>query len=556
MASLELASAALALVDQLNEGVVVAHLDGTITYANGAVTALLGWAPEELIGGPVLALIPERLRSAHQAGLTRYARTGVEHIIGDPIRVPALTKEGGERPVELVLSSLDLPGAGVVIAATLRDVSGRVDLERQTALAHHLLRVFLKDLDEDELLTEIVAALGRSLELAAVAFWRPDPEGTTLTCAHFWRSGAAGASLARASEGLRLRRGEGLPGRVWASGSPAWVHHLDRDSNYPRRRAAAEDGLSSAWAVPVQHRRRTVGVLELYPTAAQAPDEALLSLSGVVGLRMGQAIRATQVEQERRRLAEQEHAVVAAFRTSLLTVDLPRIDGLELAASFRPGSASVVGGDFYDAFPVDDDDGGQRWGFAIGDVCGTGPEAAAVTAHVRYATRALMRAGLDLEAIGHHLNDALLSRQDRRFCTAILGSLSVAGDEAVIRIVNAGHPCPVLRRADGTTSALPVGGALLGALPRVELSAVEVTLAPGDALVLHTDGVTEARREGELFGEERLMEVVAAGADGSAEDLATAILTATQDFAHQTLSDDLAVFVIRQTAPTTSPPGR
>jgi phosphoserine phosphatase RsbU/P len=181
----------------------------------------------------------------------------------------------------------------------------------------------------------------------------------------------------------------------------------------------------------------------------------------------------------------------------------------------------------------------------IGDVCGTGAEAAAVTAEVRYTARALTRAGLSLEAVVQHINLALLERPADRFCTCVLGVLEPeAGGSVRLQFVNAGHPQPILRSAGSGTQLVAAGGRLLGVRPDVRATETAVRLEPGDGLTLYTDGVTEARRAGQLFGESRLVTIVA-GLDDDAATTASRIEHAAEAFAADAVVDDIAVLVIR-----------
>jgi phosphoserine phosphatase RsbU/P len=297
-------------------------------------------------------------------------------------------------------------------------------------------------------------------------------------------------------------------------------------------------------------RQEILGVIELYTAAATEPDDSLLRLMGITGRRLGEVLYSARLEEERRVLAERERNIAAAFRESLLPDSVPVIPELEIGTAFSPGGEGVVGGDFYDVYPLAPVDGTRRWGFTVGDVCGTGPEAAAVTSKVRYTARALMRAGLDLVAVGEHINTAMSGRKGRRFCTGIIGTINVRDDVVELRFVNAGHPPPIRRGPHGEVDVLPAAGSLLGALPRVTLVEQRVELAPEESVVLYTDGVTEARRGGELFGERRLAALVAEMGPVGARAVAARVQDSVQRFADG-LTDDVAILVLRR--PASSP---
>ncbi len=541
----------MALVEALNDTIVVAGPDNRIVYANRAVTDLLGWAPNALIGEPIATIVPDRLRAAHVAGFSRYFETGRPHIIGVPTRVPALRCDGTEQPVELVLSVLPLHAGGNLVVATLRDVADSVDLERQTALAHHLLTLFVDDADELGIAEHIVAVLGEELEAAFSALWLPADDDVHIDCCALWRpaSGVTSAFEA-ATRTLRLRRGEGLPGRVWLGGQARWIADLALDANLPRGSAATIDGLRSAFAVPVANRSRILGVVELFFAHRFEPNDSLLTTMTAVGARLGEFLERKHLDAERQRVADRERAVAGVLQRSLLPSALPDLPGIELGVAFRPGGELVVGGDFYDCFLIDGSTDHPTWGILIGDVCGTGPEAAAVTGLVRHSARALARTGMAPIEVLEHVNAALLEHtaSDGRFCTCWFAMVRRDEDGGLtLRIVNAGHPPPLLRSATGGSSVMRGHGTLLGAFAIIDLKEQELRLRTGETLVAYTDGVTEARRDGELFGEARLMALLDA-ADGTPADLAADVVAAANRFASG-VSDDMVVLAVRAVEP-------
>jgi serine phosphatase RsbU (regulator of sigma subunit) len=240
-------------------------------------------------------------------------------------------------------------------------------------------------------------------------------------------------------------------------------------------------------------------------------------------------------------VAEQAQRLAEVLQTSLLPPTLPDVPGIELAARYRPGQAGLeVGGDFYDVFAT-----GSDWGVVIGDVCGKGPDAAALTALVRYSVRA---AAADLRQPGSILlkvNELLLQDQSHeRFCTLAYGRLLATAEGIRLTVCRAGHPAPLVVREDGI---VPIGapGMALGLFDRPRLLEETTVLEPGDAAVFYTDGITEAGRGPDRFGEERLIEVVAACRDQPAAELARRIEAAALEFAGSQPHDDMAVAVLR-----------
>ncbi|MCW2573080.1 MAG: stage sporulation protein [Frankiales bacterium] len=245
------------------------------------------------------------------------------------------------------------------------------------------------------------------------------------------------------------------------------------------------------------------------------------------------------------RLYEERTSIAKALQASLLPPTLPTAPGLEFGGRYAAaGEGNEVGGDFYDVFSMPT--GG--WGIAIGDVCGKGPEAAAITGMARDVLRLLLRDGAAPPVALQRLNESILELEDRgRFCTAALGIVEPGPAGLRVRLSSAGHPPPVLIDAAGEASFVGRSGTLLGVVPDVELSEDELLLSPGEALVFYTDGVTERRSGDDMFGESRLLQTVRGAAGRSADLVAGQLESDVRRFGAGPSRDDLAVLVIRCT---------
>jgi sigma-B regulation protein RsbU (phosphoserine phosphatase) len=218
----------------------------------------------------------------------------------------------------------------------------------------------------------------------------------------------------------------------------------------------------------------------------------------------------------------------------------PHVPGLDVAAAYRPaGAGAEIGGDFYDVFQLAADD----WMAVLGDVCGKGPDAAVITALLRYAIRAAAVASPDPAAALRITNDVLNGHDTDRFCTALLVRLTRGHAAWRATICAAGHPLPLLVPVVGGPRLVGEPGSLLGVLPSLELHATTVELVPGDRLLLYTDGVTEARRDGVEYGEDRLL-VLAADTDPGGAELVTAVVDDVLEFQRGMPRDDIALLVL------------
>jgi phosphoserine phosphatase RsbU/P len=225
---------------------------------------------------------------------------------------------------------------------------------------------------------------------------------------------------------------------------------------------------------------------------------------------------------------------------------LPEIPGLQVAARYRAGGTGAkVLGDFYDVFPSVR----GSWGLVVGDVCGSGIAAAKSTAFARYTLRgeALRQARPSLILAG--LNQAMLDwvADDPRFLTAIYATVRPRIGVASVRISSAGHPLALVRRADGRVETAGRPGTLLGLFSYPDRHDTRLLLRAGDAMILYTDGVTEARSHinRELYGDQRLTELLAGRASLTAAQLAAAVIKATGTFSGGAVNDDTAVLVLK-----------
>lgn len=246
----------------------------------------------------------------------------------------------------------------------------------------------------------------------------------------------------------------------------------------------------------------------------------------------------------RAQLYEREHMVAQTLQASLLPREVPKIPGLDLDARLNAGAPGIeVGGDFYDAFEI----APGTWGIAIGDVCGKGVDAAALTALARHTVRAAAVQGLAPSAVLRALNRAVLAEgRPGQFLTAIFARVSArAGDGFELTVACGGHPPPVLLSASGETTALDVTGTLLGVLDDPHVHDVGAVLASGDTLLLYTDGLTEAGAPAVTLGTEDVAELLRAVRAPTAAETVANCLQAAAQAGGGVVRDDVAVLVVQ-----------
>ncbi|MEA2902503.1 MAG: hypothetical protein QOH36_2390 [Actinomycetota bacterium] len=323
------------------------------------------------------------------------------------------------------------------------------------------------------------------------------------------------------------------------TGQSVWLESAEeRDARFPLL-SALERQAVSACAVPLAIGDHRLGALRFSFAEARLFDQEERRFVEALAAQTAQALDRAQLYEMRADLSRR-------FQRSLLPGDMVAPPGVEVAGSYHPlGDGMELGGDTFDLWSL----GADLWGVAIADAAGTGPEAAALTAMIRFTLRALSMSDVEPASVLRDLNRALLAAgaagaDGERFCTVIFGVLTPTPTGAVLTLAGGGHPYPLVRRAAGGIEEVAVGGSLLGVLPDVPVGIRTVTLGRGDTLVLYTDGAIEARRDGVMFGVERLADVVGAAPTG-AQALADAVEEAVVAHVGGTMTDDLAVLVVR-----------
>ncbi|MEU8362188.1 SpoIIE family protein phosphatase [Nonomuraea sp. NPDC048882] len=254
------------------------------------------------------------------------------------------------------------------------------------------------------------------------------------------------------------------------------------------------------------------------------------------------------------RLYTEQVTITEVLMAELLPPPTPRLQGVELAALYRPaGPAERVGGDFYDVHAVTGT-GGESL-VVLGDVAGKGLEAAVLTGRIRNTLRALLPLADDHRCVLERLNSVLVNDGDpTRYVTLVLVSFERHGRRVALRVTSAGHPPPLIIRNDGRVETVPAEGTLIGAIEEVSCVTTPVVLEPGETCLLYSDGIIEARGGPlgqEFFGEERLCERLHMCAGMPPEALAERVQMLASQWVGGGEHDDMAVVAI--TAPRDAP---
>ncbi len=545
-----------AILEGVADAVTAQAPDGRLVYANAAAVQTLGYENlGELLAAPLSEII-DRFEMLSEDGepLPVERLPGRLALLGEepePLTVRYRRMPDGElrwarvqsRPVR------DPGGGGVRLAINviedITEIKRAAEAQRLLAEASGVLA---GSLDYEETLRAIahlavpeiadwcaVDLLDESGDIQHVAVAHKDPDRIAL------------------AEELRTR----YPGDPESSSGVANVIRSGRAELYREipdamLEAAAHDeehlrlirdvGMVSAMAVPMTLRGRTLGAITLVSAESRRHfDDHDVIIAEDLATRAATAV-------DNARLYRTRSTIAQTLQASLLPPVLPELPGIEVAARYRAaGEGFDVGGDFYDLFSVGED----RWFAVVGDVCGKGAEAAAVTGLARYTIRTAAVRRRSPAAILGWLADEML-RQDPtggRFCTIVCVRLDLSrpGGGADITVACGGHPLPMVRRADGSVEEVGTPGTLIGLVKDPQIEDRGDTLRPGDTLVLYTDGLTEARAPAELWSSADLAAALGRAADPSAEGVVEHLVAEALGGLSAPPRDDIATLALRAT---------
>jgi GAF domain-containing protein len=388
-------------------------------------------------------------------------------------------------------------------------------------------------LEVEAAIPEVLSAVARALGALGATVDRRDRGG--------WRNLATGAAAAHTEFGAQAPAD--VLTRVFETREPVFVVDVGHQSSEVADAPGSGEYGSSA-SYPVLYRDQVTAVVTLFF------EESGRSLSDGERFFTSRLAFVLGVTQENARLYHAQRNVADHLQEALLTLP-DRVAGVDFATYYQAAAQEArVGGDFFDLFDVDD----RRVAFVVGDVSGKGLTAASLTALAKSALRAHLMEDADpgsvLTKTGrliHRFTSA------ETFLTVFLGILDVHTGE--LRFSNAGHPPAVIGSADGARLVEGVNP-VLGAFDGVRYTTHVLTLGAREPLLLYTDGIIEARRDGELFGEERLLAVMDEAAELDLDKVLALVMSDTLAFTNHHLRDDVALLVLRRTVGDAGEPGR
>ena len=537
-----------AALGSLADAVTVQDAEGRLVYANAAAAELLGCAsPEELLATPPTELI-QRFESFMEDGspLDTDRLPGRRVLRGErpePIVVRAINRATGEERWQLVKASAvpSTSGRGMRAINIIEDVTETKRAEIAQRMLAKAGEELAASLDYESTLKRVAQmAVPNFADWCAVSLLLPDGSFDPVAVAHvdpekvrmaqeLQERYPAHASDPQVTEFLAEAKAE------LTEITPEMLREAAQDAEHHRMLDAL--GLRSAIRVPMTAGDEVLGIITFVTTGqGRLLRETDVEVAEELARRASVAIQNAQLFDERSRAAR---TLEQALRPPLL----PAIPGWRSAGLYEPASGGgKVSGDFYDAFEVP---GG--WAVMIGDVGGRGVEAAALTAMARYTLRTAAAIVADPVVAFQELNAALLERSGAAICTAALAFLNTDGE---VTLCSAGHP-PAIVISGGSAAEWPGSGPILGAFDDVSWELSTRVLAPGDQLVLYTDGVFELPGADGRFGEERLVSVLAGA--GRPEEAVDTTRSALSDFSGGRFPDDMAMVVLQRGQGTGGP---
>ncbi len=552
-------------------------LDGTVRRVNSAASALLGSGPGYATGKLFTAFVDLPSRAAVQTQLAAAVRTRETQ----QVRCRLLAAKGeadcaltvrpvstrGDADLLIVTAGLGRPARaeaararGARAEATRAEAArpreeGRRDGDQDTAAVQAVTRrldlvigatrILLENVTYSEQVAVQQYARLLSRELSAWVIIDLD-RGRGLR-----RQMVTGPDTQRAEERARTAAAVdpqpgSVPFQVHESGSGLLVAHAEDADALGK----GPDGIpllmllgaTSLLCVPLSDGERSYGVLTLARQAGHGHFAmADVGLVEELGEQLALAIRIDRLFRSRTEVAD-------ALQASLLPRQVRQIPGTRVAAAHLAATSDAeVGGDFYDVYPAR-----HGWGIAVGDVCGKGEDAAAVTAAARHSIRVFAHLDAAPAAVLRGTNEIMLAEEfGGRFVTAAVGYLEWRDDLLHVTLGSAGHPSAMVVSPDGRVRALQGGGFPLGIFPESEPAIQQLTLEPGDVLFLYTDGLTSACRPDRVYFEDRLTDELATLAGEPPAVVVSRVREVVTEFCANVFRDDLTMLALQAGPPGT-----
>ncbi len=523
-----------AIVKSSEDAIFSKDMDGIILTWNRAAEKMYGYTAAEIVGRPVCLLVPAE-RAGQVSPILEQLKGG-ERV--ENRETVGLRTDGTRIDVSLSISPIpDATGRVTGSSVIARDITARKRRERHVAAEHAVTRALADSGNLEDAVPKVLETVGKTLGCDLGVLWEVSPAAGVLRCVAIWhRPGIEVTEFEQHSGRLAFARGEGLAGRAWDSGQPAWVP----EAPFPRSVPAQRSGPCGALAVPLRGDGDVLGVLECFSPEFRQPQDAVLDMMASIGIQIGQFIERRRAEvllHERAR----EFRLAREIQQGLLPQTPPALAGFAIAGASHP--TQETGGDYFDFIPMSD----GHLGISVGDASGHGIGAALLIAATCAYVRALALTHSDPGTILSLLNIRLAEDiSSHHFVTLLFARLCPRTRSLVFS--NAGHwPGYVLDAQGEVKQVLQSTSFPLGVDPSGKLdNGPALTLDPGDLVFLLSDGIVEAPSgAGSLFGVGRALEVVRAHRHETPDEIIAALLHQVREWSESAQVDDMTAIVIK-----------
>jgi two-component system cell cycle sensor histidine kinase/response regulator CckA len=329
---------ARALLESAAEGIVIVGSNGRIVLANARAEKMFGYSREELHGQTLEVLLPERLRAVHGSHRAGYFTEPHIRPMGLGLDLAGRRKDGTEFPVEISLSYIETDD-GLLAMAFVTDITERRRAERRQSTLFAVSQFLADSGSLSEATTRLLQATCEGIGWDLGELWTVDPARNVLRWDGIWhRPTLDVADFVAVSRGTTFSRGDGLAGRVWASGEPAWISDVLADACFQRMSAAARVGLHAALAFPIPGERELTGVMVFFSRQVHPPDDDLLKIMADIGQRIGQFADRKRAEEKLRESEAKSRAILDTVVDGIITIDERGI-----VESVNPAAARIFG---------------------------------------------------------------------------------------------------------------------------------------------------------------------------------------------------------------------
>lgn len=533
------------VVDNLKEVIFQTDTARRLLFINPAWTEITGYSLAESLGKRFVEFVHPDDRLLHWEQFQALIKGQTEDC---RYSVRCLKKKGDVAQIEVYAHQmLADDGTLLGISGTLNDITERKRREQHLRAENATTRILAESNAQSEAIPKILQAICESLGWERGEFWSVDSQGKALRCVESWHQEFFQVSEFKAvTAQLSFARGEGLPGRVWASGEPSWMSNVVENPSFLRGAIAAKAGLHGAFAFPILAGDECLGVMVFFSREIQQLDSDLLKVMGAIGSQIGQFIKRKQAEEQLQRqhqILQSELNQAAGYVRSLLPRCLAK--GVTVEKKFVP--SLQLGGDAFDYRWLDE----EHLVVYLLDVAGHGVKSALLSVSVLNVLRSQSLPNTNFyqpSAVLAALNQVFqMGETGDDYFTIWYGVYHKSKRQLVYAC--GGHP-PAILISDASTSTsvkeLGSEGFPIGMLPEADFEDESCEVPPESTLYVFSDGVYEIHQpDGKLWGLNAFVEFVAEYEKSNANDLDKVLHHIQSLSANKVLDDDFSLLQIQ-----------